>query len=211
MKKTIIIIAAAFICMSAAAQTPAALVAAVKNAQKNTRWAVYTIKRTDTLMTGDIRSMSGNVFMKPDANDSVLGFQFRAALDGDYHEKIYDGHLGYLIDHNHKTFTSVPDADRINYLIFGGGAGWLVMPDLIKVDTAKAIGFELTKDNNNYYLKIKYADFKPEDVTRRYKILTINRKSMLPAAMRSHQETLGKVQDLYYHIEDIRVNGSGDA
>jgi thiol-disulfide isomerase/thioredoxin len=186
----------------ASAQTPAGIIREVKKAQAGVKWIAYTMQRTDTLVTGDVRSMAGNVIMKPDNN--VLGFLFHAQMDGLDEEKIYDGNMGYIIGRNERTYSSSPN--NIRYLIDAGGSGWLVLPDLVKIDTSRAIAFNLLQDSAYYFLKMRYADYKPEDVINRYKILTISRKMLLPVAMRSHQETLGSVQDLYYHINDMHIN-----
>lgn len=192
--------------LSAFSQSPAALIEAVKKAQQNIRWVSYTMKRTDTLVTGDVRSMVGSVTMQPDQNDKVFGFLFHAYPEDKKIEKVYDGHLGYVINNEKNTYSLIFNQDNIRYLIYGGGGGWFVMPDLIKIDTSKAIGLDLSQDDRYYYLIIKFADYKPEDVIKRSKILTIDKTTFLPVAMRSHQETLGKVQDLYYHIGEIHIN-----
>ena len=208
MMKTITLsILIAIINIGSFAQTPATIIANVKRAQQNIKLVTYTMKRTDTLVTGDIRSMTGSVTMQPDQYDNVLGFLFHAQLDGNKTEKVYDGHMGYVINNDKKTYSLTSNPDNIRYLLYGGG-GWFVMPDLVKIDTSKAIGLDLSQDSRYYYLTIKYADYKPEDVIKRYKTLTIDKTTLLPIAMRSHQETLGKVQDLYYHINEIHINDS---
>jgi len=208
MMKTITLsILIAIINIGSFAQTPATIIANVKRAQQNIKLVTYTMKRTDTLVTGDIRSMTGSVTMQPDQYDNVLGFLFHAQLDGNKTEKVYDGHMGYVINNDKKTYSLTSNPDNIRYLLYGGGGG-VVMPDLVKIDTSKAIGLDLSQDSRYYYLTIKYADYKPEDVIKRYKTLTIDKTTLLPIAMRSHQETLGKVQDLYYHINEIHINDS---
>jgi thiol-disulfide isomerase/thioredoxin len=208
MKKITLIILILISCVDAFAQTPTTIIANVKKSQQKIKWISYTMKRTDTLVTGDIRSMTGSATMQPDQYDNVLGFLFHAQLDGDKTEKVYDGHMGYVINNDKKTYSLTSNSDDIHYLLFGGGGGWFVMPDLVKIDTSKAVGFDLSQDIHYYYLIIKYADYKSEDVIRRYKTLTIDKTTFLPIAMRSHQETLGKVQDLYYHINEIHINDS---
>jgi thiol-disulfide isomerase/thioredoxin len=208
MKKTTITLLIVITYSIAFAQTPATLIKAIKKAQQKVKWVTYTMKRTDTLVTGDIRSMTGSATMQPDQYDNVLGFLFHAQLDGDKTEKVYDGHMGYVINNDKKTYSLTSNSDNIRYLLYGGGGGWFVMPDLVKIDTSKAVGFDLSQDSHYYYLNIKYADYKPEDVIKRYKTLTIDKTTLLPIAMRSHQETLGKVQDLYYHINEIHINDS---
>jgi thiol-disulfide isomerase/thioredoxin len=195
------------ISFNALAQTPASIIAGVKKAQQSIKLVSYTMKRTDTLVTGDIRSMTGSVTMKPDVNDKIFGFLFRAQLTGDTEERVYDGNMGYIINNSKKTYSSTANQDNIRQLTWGGG-GWFIMSDLVKIDTAKAIDLDLKQDDRYYYLTIRYADYKPEHVIKRYKILTINKTTFLPVALRNHQETLGKIQDLYYQINEIYINNA---
>src|SRR6202012_4792220 len=104
MKRPVIIFLITIIHISAFAQTPESIIGAVKNAQQNIKWASYTMKRTDTLTTGDVRSMSGSVTLQPDTNDRLFGFLFRARLDSANNEIVYDGHIGYTINTGQKTY-----------------------------------------------------------------------------------------------------------
>ncbi|HEY5326842.1 MAG TPA: hypothetical protein VIJ27_07565, partial [Mucilaginibacter sp.] len=83
MMKTITLsVLIAIINIGSFAQTPTTIIANVKKAQQNIKLVTYTMTRTDTLVTGDIRSMTGSVTMQPDQYDNVLGFLFHAQLDG---------------------------------------------------------------------------------------------------------------------------------
>jgi thiol-disulfide isomerase/thioredoxin len=48
-------------------------------------------------------------------------------------------------------------------------------------------------------------------VTGRYKVVTIDKKLLLPVGIRSYQEMLGKIQDLDYRIKNIHVNNASYA
>src|SRR5689334_20820796 len=106
MKSIVFNIFIVIINFNAFAQSPTAIITDVKNAQQDIKWIAYSMKRTDTLVTGDIRSMTGGVIMKPDRSDDVLGFLFHAQLDGDSNEKVYDGHMGYVINNSKKNYSS---------------------------------------------------------------------------------------------------------
>src|ERR1700761_1357860 len=162
MKRTTTLIFIAIIHINALAQTPESIIKAVKKAQQNIHWVNYTLKRTDTLLTGNVRSMTGNVIMKRDTNDRTLGFLFKTQLDESNTERIYDGHLGYLLNDDQKSYSTV-SANNINHILIGGGdGGWLIMPDLVKIDVSRVIAFLLTQDDSNYYLSMKYPDYEPE-------------------------------------------------
>ncbi|MEO8765312.1 MAG: TlpA disulfide reductase family protein [Ginsengibacter sp.] len=51
-----------------------------------------------------------------------------------------------------------------------------------------------------------YPDLTQYDVTKRSKTLTIDSSTLLPVAIRNHQESLSKVRDLYYEIREIHIN-----
>ena len=68
------------------------------------------------------------------------------------------------------------------------------MTDLVSLDTSKATSSKAWDDGLNTYILFNYPDLKEYDVIKRSKTVMINNKTMLPIAVRSHQETLGKVQ-----------------
>ncbi len=175
----------------------------VYQAQKTIRNISYTLVRTDTLVTGDNRTMSGKVLIETDPADNLFGFKFWSKKDNDVKAKLYDGHLGYEINPDTKTYVleTKPSGE---FLVNGGGQ--IILRDLVKLDTAKSIDLKLSEDTGSYYLTMTYDDIKAYFVIKRHKIVTISKKTMLPTAMRLHQETLGKVQDLYYQIKDIAIN-----
>jgi thiol-disulfide isomerase/thioredoxin len=92
--------------------------------------------------------------------------------------------------------------------LLNGGGGHIVFPDLVKLDTSKASGFFIREDKLNYYLTLTYPDYTAENVTNRFKIFTIDKKVMLPLAMKNHQESYGNIQDLYYKVRDLEINES---
>lgn len=190
-------------CFKSFSQTAQDIIKSVFTAQKNLKSVSYTLVRTDTLVTGDNRSMSGKVSMLVDHTDTIFGCKFRAQKSGDTKECIYDGYMGYELDQNTQTYTLITKLSR--YFLLNGG-GQIVLSDLVKLDTSNSIGFKLSQDVGYYYLTMIYNDIKEYNVIKRYKTVTINKKNMLPMATRQHQETLGKVQDLYYQIKEIDIN-----
>ncbi|MEO8884549.1 MAG: TlpA disulfide reductase family protein [Mucilaginibacter sp.] len=206
MKKTIIIGIVILVSNVVLGQTPKEIIARVYAAQHMLKTASYSLKRTDTLVTGDTRIMTGSVKIKTDVADALYGFQFWCKLDDVNVETIYNGHLIYEANNNTKTYTINTNPVDLSHVFYSTAGGHVILTDLVKLDTSKAIGFMLSQNTQQYYLTIKYADYKQEDVSKRYKIVTIDKKTMLPIAVRSHQEPLGRVQDLYYQITNIQVN-----
>lgn len=190
---------------SAFSQSPAMIIDAIKKAQQNIKWVNYTVKRQDSLLTGVVRNLSGSVTIKSNPDDAIFGFQFWAQQDENPTDLVYDGHIGYTINKDNRTYSLSSNANQIHQMINSHG-GRLVIPDLIKIDTTHAIGFNLSQDEKYYFLVMRYAENKPEEVSNRFKVLTINKANMLPLALRNHSETNGRVQDLYYHINEVHVN-----
>ncbi|OIN59886.1 TlpA disulfide reductase family protein [Arsenicibacter rosenii] len=181
------------------------LIKAVYEKQASLTTVSYTLERTDTLVTGHVRQLNGQAAIRPDRNDHRLGFWFRAKQDDIAGEVIYDGHVGYVTDDHKKTYTLVTDTTAFASLLYQSG-GRMVVSDLIRLDTTKVVRFQLTQDDAYYFLTMHYADIKQYDVINRYKQLQIDRSTLLPVRVRQHQETLGKVQDLFYKISSVKIN-----
>ncbi|HTN06614.1 TlpA disulfide reductase family protein [Agriterribacter sp.] len=206
MKKIPIIVSIIFIGQAGYCQTAKELIAQVLHAQKTLTTVSCTVQRRDTLVTGDIRTMAGQVSMRRADSDSIFGFWFWAKQNGFSEESIYDGSNGFVINHDMKHYKMTSEkASLINFLYSNYG-GQIVFTDLIKMDTSQNTGFSISQDERYYYLTKNKPDLKAYDVYKRYTLYTIDKKLMLPVEMQSHQETLGKVQDLHYRATDIWIN-----
>jgi thiol-disulfide isomerase/thioredoxin len=187
--------------------TPSAagLLARVMKAQAVLKNLEYSVVRRDTLVTGDIRLMSGRAAMEVDEADTLTGFKFRAKKDNEAGEKVYSRYVGYETNPGKKTYRMITGTAALKNMLLGGG-GHLVMPDLVKIDTAQSRDMKVQEDAGHYILTILYPDLREYDVTNRKKIITIDKTNMLPVAVRHHQETYGKIQDLYFKITDLIIN-----
>jgi len=192
------------------AQTPAEIIAQVKEAQKNISNIYCKTERHDTLVMGVVRTFAGEAKILLLPGDTIFGFRFYAKRDDIHVESIYDGNAAFYIDHDHKQFNRFGRAEMIPAILDYRGGGQLIFPDLIKIDTANAAGFELKQDAANYYLKILLPDIEKYDVRKRYKLLTIDKKLMLPTGISMRQVTLDKVQNLVYRVKEIRINDPAD-
>jgi thiol-disulfide isomerase/thioredoxin len=184
---------------------PAALIRQIRQAQQSIRTISYSAERTDTLVTGVTRVFKGRVLIRVDAKDSLFGFEFQAKIENEHGEIVYGRRTVYESDDDAKVYTAVTNPLEVSQALWRSG-GRIILTDLLKLDTSKAVGFLSWRDSTFLYLQLRYPDITQYDVTKRSKTLTIDPTTLLPVAMRSHQETLGKVQDLYYVIKDIRVN-----
>lgn len=180
------------------------LMAAVKRKQESLRSLVYTLDRTDTLVTGTVRHLSGRTQIRLDPQDRLFGFWFRSKQDGVASEVLYDGQVGYQTDDSAKMYTRLRDSTQIRHLLNQAG-GRLIMPDLIRLDTLNAVRSSLGQDDRYYYVTLYYADLTEHFVTNRFKRVGIDKTTLLPMSVRTHQETLGKVQDLFYQITSLKL------
>lgn len=212
MKKTLFILLSLTIYKTVCAQskpditlTINDIIAEVQKAQQALQTIEYTLQRTDTLVTGNTRIMTGKVLLQVIPQDTVYGFHFFAKQDGDNSEQVYDGHIAYHTDQDKKRYEMSITGAGFSRLA-GTGGGRLLMRDLVKIDTSRASKITLAQDEKYYYLAIHHPDLTEYDVVRRRKTITIDKTSMLPVAVREHQETFGKTQDLYYHVTGLKIN-----
>jgi thiol-disulfide isomerase/thioredoxin len=184
---------------------PMEIIGKIEKAQGSIKTASYTLERTDTLVSGDTRILTGSAMIRMDKSDSLFGFEFEARRVGVHGESVYGGRIVYETDDSEKVYTVITDPSLLSHVLWEH-SGQIILPDLVKLDTSGAIGFESWRDHRSIYLRLHYPDLTQYDVIRRSKTLTIDPVTLLPVAMRSHQETLGRVQDLYYRIKEIHVN-----
>jgi len=187
------------------AQTVRELVSLVRESQKSIRTISYKMTRNDTLVTGDIRTISGDVKMQVDTSETVFGFDFWAKEDGVNSQMIFNGNMAYETDDENKVYDITTSPAKMEDLLYHAG-GRIVVPDLVKLDTSGARGFRISKDERFYFLTIYYPDLTAYDVINRYKKITIDKAQMLPVAVTQHQETLGKVQNLAWNVQHMRIN-----
>ena len=184
----------------------------VKQAQANLRALSYSLDRTDTLLTDEVRTMSGQVKLQVDSNsDNVLGFKFWAKKDAESEERLYDGYVAYTLNPQTETYTSTTSKSGIVNVSYSGGGGHLIFRDLVHLDTTNVAEFKLKEDHKYYYLTLRYADYVAENVSNRFKLFSIDKNTMLPVAMKNHQESYGKIQDLYYKVSALDINRAQSA
>lgn len=187
------------------AQSAAEIIAAVLKSQQSIRTVAYKTVRNDTLVTGHIRTITGLVKMRPESNDPIFGFQFWAKEDGGNSQLVFDGNMAYETDDQEKLYSVNTNSANMKEIMHHPG-GRVVVQDLIRLDTSEASEFRISQDKHFFYLTMLYPDLARYDVFKRYKKVTIDKANMLPVAIKKHQETLGKVQDLSWNIQELSIN-----
>lgn len=205
MKNTIkLIIMMLLVPLIGLSQNAVDIISKVKNRQQSIITLSYTINRTDTLGTY-IRHMNGRVVMERNIRDSIFGFRFWGKKEGDPTEKMYDGHVGYAIDVVAKKYTITTTPSGFHNLLNGGG-GHLILPDIMNLDTIGVINSAVSQDEKTYLLLFNYEDIGKYDITKKFKAVKIDKQTLLPISVREHQESLGRIQDLYYEISNLIIN-----
>lgn len=186
------------------AQNAPSIVTAVKQRQAALKSLSYTLQRTDTLVTGDIRTMSGQAVISVGPEENAIGFRFRARRNGFAQETVFDGRLGYVADTVTRSYKVVFNPDE--NIFYSTTGGQMIVPEVIRLDTAGATSITASEDSQHYYLTFTYPDLTEHDVSKRYKVVGIDKQTMLPVYVRKHQETLGKVQDLQFRVSDLQLS-----
>ena len=96
-----ILIAISNVCF---AQSPEQLIEQIKKSQKELKTIYFKLERHDTLVSGMIRTITGESKLSVLPSDSIFGFRFWSKKDGINSETIYDGRSAFYIDHDKKTF-----------------------------------------------------------------------------------------------------------
>lgn len=210
MKRPFFLVGMLILANALAAQTANELITDIQSSQQKIRTAYYKVIRQDTFVTGQTRRSTGEVKIRTIPADGVFGFAYWGRKDGINREAIYDGKMVFEIDHDKKMYESTSNASMIEHSL-GSPGGQMVITDLARLDTSHAQEIGIAQDGKYYYLTIHLPDIKEYDVIKRVRTITVDKKLMIPVAVRSRQETLGKVQDIYYEVSDIKLNDEKSA
>ncbi|GAB2780942.1 hypothetical protein GCM10027275_25640 [Rhabdobacter roseus] len=148
--------------------------------------------------------MSGRAILEKDSGDKPIGFLFWAQRDGFDQQTVYDGRVAYVADTSKRTYRMISNPSP--NLFFSTTGGQMIVEDLIQLDTSSAVGITASENQDSYSLTLNYPDLREHDVIKRYKLVTIDKKTMLPISVKQHQETLGKVQDLNFQILELKTS-----
>lgn len=210
MGKLAILISTLYISGVGYCQTASEIISKIKVAQQELGAAHYLVTRQDTFVTGTTRRITGEVKIKALPSDPFFGFAYWGRQDGADREAIYDGKSVYFIDHAKKSYKSYSSSSMIENSL-GSIGGQVIVTELVRLDVTQAKRIDLKEDNKYYYLVLSLHDIKDYDVINRIRTITVDKKLMLPVAVRSRQETLGKVQDIYYEITELKLNNEAIA
>ncbi len=87
--------------------------------------------------------------------------------------------------------------------IMGSPGGQMVFPDLVKLDTNGVISASVTENDSCYVLRFDYADNATYNAEQRFKLLFIDKHSLLPMGLYDHLVSLGKRQVLTRQVQTL--------
>jgi len=190
-----------------AAQSADVLISRIQKAQKELQAISYTLHRIDTFTSGTIWKNSGRCQLDLREPDSALGFRFWARRDDYNGETLYDGKVAYAIEHKNKTYDAITQAAKVHHAL-GSPGGQMVFKDLVRLDTSKVMSMEAKEEADRYLLRFLYAEDKEYSIKDRYKILYIDKKTLLPVEAIDHLIYLGKKQSHHYRVSDLVLQAS---
>lgn len=134
MKHALLLTASIGLTLLSQSQTPAQLITQVKKAQQGLTTIYCKTVRHDTLVTGTVRTMTGESRITLLPADTILGFKFWSTKENSNCESIYDGTLTFDIDHTAKTFSSFSTPGMIPSILDSRGhrlsfpilCGWIL-------------------------------------------------------------------------------------
>lgn len=91
------------------AQTATEIITEVRKSQELIKTISYRIVRRDTLVTGDLRTLTGYVNIRVETSDHNFGFLFWAKEDSVKSQLVYDGKMFYRSDEDQKNYTISTD------------------------------------------------------------------------------------------------------
>lgn len=188
------------------AQNAEAIIKHVKATQKSISVLSYDLSRTDTIGTY-IRHMKGHAIVEKNDIDTIFGFKFWAKKIGDPIETMYDGRVGYSIDSSKRNYEIATKPEGFENLLNGGG-GHMIVPGIMDIEKLGYTKLALLEDDKTYLLTFHYPDIVEYDISNKFRAVLIDKKTMLPLSIREHQESLGRIQDLYYEISNLQVNAA---
>jgi thiol-disulfide isomerase/thioredoxin len=181
------------------------IITKIKAGQRSIQTLMYELTRADTLLSGDTRVMHGRAWVTTDTADKPFGFKFIAQRDGINERTIYDGHGVYQLFDDNKTYDLQTDSSYFPHAL-GFPGGQIILKDLVRLDTTGTAASTVSEEGGRILLKLDLVDLKEYDVFKRSKTIEVDTSTWLPAAVRFHQEYLGKVQDLYYKVTASHLN-----
>lgn len=200
-----IFLPAIFLIQICSAQTAGDVISKVRAAQLSLKDISYELRRVDTFTNGTVWDHSGSCQIRVEPSDKAIGFYFWGKRNDMEQETIYDGKIAYAIDHAKKSYYFYTGIESIPH-IFGAVGGQMVFGDLVRLDTSGAKSFELSENADHYLLRLNYPDNKEYDVTDRYKLVFIDKKTFLPDEEINHFLVLNKVQHQHLQLKNLRIN-----
>lgn len=168
----------------------------------------YDVQRIDTFPDGSVWDHKGHAILIRDQASKLLNAKFSAFRPDLETAYVFNGNVGFKIDHKAKSFKL--DADPYLPSILGGPAGQMIIREFIAPDTGY---YSVTsqKISNAVSIILSYPDQPKLDQRDRRVIITLDRKTNRPTSIRN---VVRKGEDFWtstYLVSNVRFDSPKDA
>lgn len=186
------------------------IISKVLKAQKEIKQISYTLQRIDTFVNGNVWNNSGKAVLEIDIEEPVFGFRFHAKRSDIESESIFDGRMTFELNNTTRQYSSQSDPGKLSWIL-GSPGGQMIFTPLVRLDTSGVRRFEIISHDKLWKLILSYPDNPATSVANRYKVLMIDKKTMLPVEMIDHLVYLGDKQVHHFIVKDMKINGPSTA
>lgn len=191
-----------FCVLPAYAQDASAIMKRYSEAIAKIELLSYKINRVDTFVNGTVWNKTGDCHFRRLPQNKLLGFAFSGKRSDVPSQAWYDGQYFFNIDHDKKSY-------RVDYSpsggILGHPGGQMVAQELLKADTG-ITSMSVVETPDHYILRLNFPDVKEYDITNKYKLLHLDKRTYLPQSIIASLHSLDKKQVSVKYFSDVVIN-----
>lgn len=161
----------------------------------------YSAHKIDTFASGTIWNKVGYALIETNDEDHIFGFSFYGKRSDVEESFIYQEGTEYCISNRTKTYKLKPG----NQHILGSPGGQMIVKEIFHLDSIYEKR-ELIETKDKYILKFHFKDIIVSDVTKRIKIVEIDKENYLVKKVISSYVARGNKAVHQVVISDIKVN-----
>jgi hypothetical protein len=184
------------------AQTANEVFDAYKQVALNIQNLSYKVNQVDTFLSGDIRSITGSCLISRQTEDKLIGCSFAGKRLDLPVTHWYDGKDFYTINDEEKSYSINHTPGKV---ILGSVGGQMLCTEFFQPDN-DFTKLSLTVLPDFYVLRMEFPDQKKYGVFNRYKLLYLDKNTLLLKKIEAFQQTPDKQQSTVRLFTDVYVN-----
>ena len=161
----------------------------------------YQAHNIDTFASGSIWNKKGYALIEKDKKDSIFGFSFYGKRSDFEESCIYQKGTEFSISTQAKSYKIRP----IDQHVLGSPGGQMIAPEIFHLDSIYETR-ELIETKDKYILKFHFKDIIISDVTKRIKIVEIDKENYLVRKVINSYVARGNKAVHQVVISDIKIN-----